>query len=241
MDRRTRSNATRSRSGVSAGAVGVKGTPGVRKSSRLQQAQRKQSPTSSGRRVLKNASPATAESAGNGRPSSVQPLGEQQPNRRRQNSVAKSGQHALGSAGNTAPPDATRTGRDAQSTDIVGVAAGSGGGSCNQSKSSLQAAGATAADQPAATLLRDVPSVGHPELPGAQSASGGASQLVLQQLPKHSSPEVQHGARAVDAQLATALAGEEPSVAAGEHRKCGTDADPATGAPEGTQSQYTYT
>ena len=158
MNGRTRSGATRSRNGVSVGAAGVKGTPGVRKSSRLQQAQRKQSPTSSGRRVLKNASPATAESAGNGRPSSVQPLGEQQPNRRRQNSVAKPGPHALGSAGNTAPPDATRTGRDAQSTDIVGVAAGSGGGSCNQSKSSLQAAGATAADQPAAALLRDVPS-----------------------------------------------------------------------------------
>ena len=128
MNGRTRSGATRSRNGVSVGAVGVKGTPGVRKSSRLQQAQRKQSPTPSGRRVLKNASPATAESAGNGRPSSVQPLGEQQPNRRRQNSVAKPGPHALGSAGNTAPPDATRTGRGAQSTDIVGIAAGSGGG-----------------------------------------------------------------------------------------------------------------
>ena len=158
MEARTRSKTTRSRSGVSVGAVGVKGTPGVRKSSRLQQALRKQSPTSCGRRVLKNASPATAENAGNGRHSSVQPLGEQQPNRRRQNSVAKPGPHALGSAGNTAPPDATRTGRDAQSTDIVGVAAGSDGGSCNQSKSSLQAAGATAADQPAAALLRDVPS-----------------------------------------------------------------------------------
>ena len=188
MNGRTRSGATRSRNGVSVGAAGVKGTPGVRKSSRLQQAQRKQSPTPSGRRVLKNASPATAENAGNGRRSSVQPLGEQQPNRRRQNSVAKPGPHALGSAGNTAPPDATRTGRDAQSTDIVGVAAGSGGGSCNQSKSSLQAAGATAAGRPAATLLRDVPSMGRQELPDAQSASDGAPQRAQQQQPKHSSP-----------------------------------------------------
>ena len=138
---------------------------------------------------------------------------QQQPNRRRQNSVAKPGPHALGSAGNTAPPDATRTGRDAQSTDIVGVAAGSGVGSCSQSKSSLQAAGATAADRPAATLLRDVPSVGRLELPDAQSASDDAPQRAQQQQPKHSSPGGPHGARAVAAQLTTALAGVEPALA----------------------------